>query len=97
LNFKSQKDIEFYTQRKSLVLVNQKFNNLICDKREEGNEIKYKIKGKQINIIKDSININLYIKGNIIFSELYMNLQTLIKIFYFSEEFKRLYSLKQIQ
>ena len=95
LNFKSQKDIEFYTQKKSLILVNQKFYNLICDKREEGKEIKYKMKGKQINIIKDSININLYIKGNIIFSELYMNLQILIKIFYFNEEFKRICSLKQ--
>ena len=53
--------------------------------------------GKKINIIKDSINVNLYIKGNIIFSELYMNLRTLIKIFYFNEEFKKISSLKQIQ
>ena len=97
LNFKSQKDIECYTQKKSLVLVNKIFYNLICDKREEGIEIEYKMKGKRINIIRDSININLYIKGNFIFSELYINLYTLIKIFYYNEEFKRICSLKQIK
>ena len=97
LNFNTQKEIEKYTQKKSLVLVSQKFYNLVCDKREEGIEIKYKIKDKKINIIKDLIDINLYMKKNIIFSEFYMNLHILIKIYYYNEEFKKICSLKQIQ